>query len=114
MARAVKEEQRLNDLQSVVTELLLKYSHSSSFVERSKHVLLDHIEIDSKTSEFYSTLPTYVAPREQFMWFSEDFYTLAKDLFGHCAFESQIIDFQTQRAGKLIRSQSLVEMPTFR
>ena len=106
-----KYAQRENDLKEVA-ELLPNYSHSSSFVLKSKTFLE---RVKPVSTELNWSSPTYMAPEIQFTRFSEAFVTLSKRLFGHCAFDISLdknIHFESL-SRRLIRSQSLDEIPTF-
>ena len=96
-------------------ELCSNYSHSSTFLLESKEVLE---QLKSNPSNPELIWPTYKAPKEQFMGFSEEFITLGENLFGKCDFQNEKIGFEKKMnfdfpSRKLIRSQSLVEIPTF-
>ena len=111
--KCIDEELRLNNLRSVddrVTELLSNYSHSSSFIQQSNVLLLNLTDKSWKTREFFPSTPIYVPPGEQYMRLSEDFFTVAESLLGHC----KKIGFQTQTDFRSVRRcQSLVNMSTF-
>ena len=108
--KCLEEEMRINNLQTVddlATELLSNYSHSSRFIQQSNDLLLNQTE---KTPEFSPSSPIYVAPEEQYMSLSKDFYTVAGKLLGYC----KKFGFETQTSFRRIhRCQSLVELPTF-
>ena len=96
-----------------VANLLSSYSHSSSFLIKSKEVL-QQIKLSSVAPELTWRTVTYKGPEEQFMRFSEEIISVAEKLFGHCAFQKISPMAKPEvSAKKIIRSQSLVEIPTF-
>ena len=107
--------QKETDLNQV-SEIRSKYSHSSSFLLKSKKVL-EKVKLAASTEETIWRKPTYIGPKEQFSTFSEEWVTLSRDLFGQCSFDTRGIslDKETHFGSlfrKIIRSQSLVEIPT--
>ena len=107
----VKYLQGEDDLKQV-TELLTNYALSSSFLLKSKIVLE---KVKRVSTELNWSTPTYVAPKEEYMRFSEEFVTEAQCLIGHCVFDSSPDEESNFESfpRRLFRSQSLVEIPTF-
>ena len=106
---------RADDHLNQISEILFNHSQSLNFLMKSKNILEKTKRV---STELNLNTPTYVAPKDEFMRFSEEYITLAKDLFGQCSFytkeisHEKLVDFESS-SRRLRRSQSLVELPTY-